>query len=129
MGRPDPYLPLMDHGPDSSINAVLQSSLKQPELAQPLSAWLGKLPYDRPILVGAQPGNTSAVFAADMMSYLAWPRRVEISWEQRPGELKFLHPLEFYGAVGWCRMEPRPAKFKKVFGPNLTFGSDSPLPE
>jgi len=90
----------------------------------------GGLPRGRAVLVLAAPDDISAVLTADVISYLAWPRPVVVSFE-REQSLKLLRNFrERYCAVGFCYLPPLPGPTTGTsFGPALTFILSEPNPE
>lgn len=122
LGKPDSALALKEYGRDSSVNTVLEQTLNETDASAKITEWLATLPPGRSILVLAPPNNMPAAITQDLISYLAWPRRVEVSSDPHKMRELLANASERYCAVGLCYMEPPPrARVSKQFGPALTF--------
>ncbi len=130
LGKASSGLPLVDHGPDSSTNTLLEQTLDQPGMPAAIHAWLDKLPVGKPILVIAPPNNMPAALTADTISYLAWPRPVVVSKTTEETRELMKTARERFVAVGFCYFPAPPGVTQgKTFGPALRFISSQPLPE
>ena len=120
-------LPLVERGPDSSVNSVLLQTLGEPALAPQLTEWLNELPRGHPILVLAAPDHLAASFTADLISYLAWPRPVVVSTGRDQSQKLLRNFREHYSALGLCYLPPPPGVTPhKSFGAVLTFTLSQP---
>ncbi len=129
IGRSTAALPLVDHGSNSSVNTLLEQTLGEPEMPEAIASWLARLPPGRPILLVAPRTDMSAALRADTVSYLAWPRPVEVAKNPQEASVLMRQTPDRFAAVGFCSAPP-PENFKgKRFGPALWFISKEPVAE
>ena len=121
-GKPDSALEPKDFGRDGSVNSVLEQTLDVPKASEAITKWLAQLPPGKPILIVAPPDNMPAAITADLVSYLAWPRPVDVSSDPARSRTLLGSARGHYCAVGLCYMSP-PARapISKTFGPALSF--------
>lgn len=121
-GRPDSALEPKDFGRDGSVNSVLEQTLNVPKASEQITQWLAQLPAGRPILIIAPPDNMPAAITADLVSYLAWPRPVDVSSDSEKSRKLLATARGHYCAVGLCYLHPPGrAPISKSFGEALTF--------
>lgn len=119
LGKPNSTVPLVDRGRDGSINSVLEHTLAERHLASRITRWLERVPPERPILIiSPHWQNRHATLAADVISYLSWPRSAQVVFGAQES---IAHLRQFparYGAVAFCHLPPPPG-----FPPGTAFGA------
>jgi hypothetical protein len=118
LGKPDSTIPLLDRGRDGSVNSVLEHTLAEAHLGSRVTQWLERVPPERPILIiSPHWQNRQATLAADVLSYLAWPRPARVVFGAQESIAHLAQFPAHYGAVAFCHLPPPPG-----FAPGTAFG-------
>ncbi len=126
--RPDAQIALTSRSALSSVDSVLFQTLGQPAASERILSWLSASVDSRPLLVMLAPGNPGANQTAELISYLAWPRPVDLMIVPASVKERYVEAAQGrkYAGVCFCSLHVAPDPRTGIgIGPALTCASFS----